>query len=343
MNHSVARSTEISVVLPAYNEASVLTRTIDGIHGALGTLEVTYEIIVVDDGSTDGTFDQVKQLNDSRKEVKGLRLSRKFGKESALLAGLKAASGAVVVTMDADLQHPPELIETMLREWREGAKVVHAVKQGRQCDAWLNRARAALFNRVLSATSGLDMRGASDFKLLDRAVVDIIVNHLPERGRFYRGLAGWTGFEQRYVKFDVAQRDDGTGKWSGIALVDLAMTAVTSFTSAPLRIITILGVVTLAVGLVLSIEALWSLFRGYAVSGFVTILMTTLLIGSFIMISLGMIGEYIAKIYDEVKNRPSYLVESSCGLQSDGGPESADPGSTPNDFRHRRSRGDVRD
>ncbi len=311
---TVGSSFVVSIVLPAYNEALGLGAAVESIRKVLHSSDVGYEIIVVDDGSSDATFKEIERLNASDGNIKGIRLSRKFGKESALLAGLRTADGAVAITMDADLQHPPELIPEMLKEWRNGAKVVHAMKRDRQIDGWFTRSSAALFNKLLSLTSGLNMRGASDFKLLDRTVINLLVDELPERGRFYRGLAGWAGFKQSSVPFDVVERDTGKGKWSGFALFDLALTAITSFTSAPLRVITILGAVTLVFGIVVSVEALWSWFRGYSVSGFVTIIITLLLIGSFIMISLGIIGEYIAKIYAEVKDRPPYIVESTCGL-----------------------------
>ncbi len=307
----------LSIVIPAHNEASILEAAVERIKATLDQAGINSEIIVVDDGSTDETFDLVARLTETVQGLKGISLSRKFGKESALLAGLRAAIGDVVVTIDADLQHPPQLIPALLDEWRSGGKVVHAVKRGREADSWYTRTGAALFNKLLSRASGLDMRNASDFKLLDRAAVDLITGQLPERGRFYRGLADWVGFEQRRVPFDVIERDAGTGKWSRLALIDLAVTAITSFTSAPLRIITILGMVTLTFGLIVSVEALWSWFQGDAVSGFVTIIITLLLIGSCIMISLGIIGEYIAKIYDEIKQRPQYVIESTCGFKPD--------------------------
>ena len=243
-----------------------------------------------------------------------MRFSRNFGKESALLAGLEEASGDIVITIDADLQHPPELIPVLLEQWREGFKVVHAVKQERTQDNMFTRWRAAVFNSLLTRIGGVDVRNSSDYKLLDRAAVDVIVKSLSERRRFYRGLADWIGFEQVTVPFVVAERNAGKGKWSILSLADLATTAIVSFTSAPLRIVTFLGLLTLVFGMLVAGETLWSWTHGGAVSGFATIIITLLIIGSFIMISLGIIGEYIAKMYDEIKGRPAYLVSSRCGF-----------------------------
>lgn len=304
----------VSVVIPAHDEASGIAHSIGEVDAVLQSLDCPYEIVVVDDGSGDTTFDIVAHLGDSNRSLRGIRLSRRFGKEAALLAGLEAAAGDVVITMDADLQHPPSLIPRMLDRWRAGAVVVHGVKRNRDRDGGAVRHLAALFNVLFSISGGIDMRNGSDFKLLDRAAVDVVVKRLPERRRFYRGLAGWVGFRQETVPFDVDMRASGARKWSLFGLMELATTAIVSFTSAPLRIVTILGLATLVFGIVVSADALLSWFRGYAVSGFVTIIITLLLLGSFIMISLGIIGEYIAKMYDEIKDRPAYLVESRCGF-----------------------------
>lgn len=313
--HSARQPELVSVVIPARNEASGIERTLVETDAVLRSLGCPYEIVVVDDGSDDATFDLIARLCDTNKFLRGVRFSRRFGKEAALLAGLEAARGEVVITMDADLQHPPGLIPHMLDRWRAGAVVVHGVKRNRDLDGAAVRYLAALFNTVFSISGGIDMRNGSDFKLLDRAAVEVVVNRLPERRRFYRGLAGWVGFRQESVPFDIDVRASGARKWSLFGLMELATTAVVSFTSAPLRVVTILGLVTLVFGIVVSAEALWSWFRGHAVSGFVTIIITLLLLGSFIMISLGIIGEYIAKMYDEIKDRPVYLVESRCGYE----------------------------
>jgi hypothetical protein len=205
----------------------------------------------------------------------------------------------------------------MLDKWRSGAKVVHAVKQDRSTDSTLARWRAMAFNNLMVQLGGINVRNSSDYKLLDRIAVDVIVRQLPERRRFYRGLTDWVGYEQATVPFSVTERSLGESKWSLLALIDLATTAIVSFTSAPLRIVTLLGFITLVFGMLVGAEALWSWTQGESVSGFATIIITNLIIGSFIMISLGIVGEYIAKIYDEIKERPVYLIASKCGFDGD--------------------------
>jgi len=304
----------ISVVVPAHNEAQGIAHATGVIGGVLDSCNVRWEIVIVDDGSHDDTFERVCELARNDPRIKGVRFSRNFGKESALLAGLKFASGDAVITIDADLQHPPSLIPQMIEYWRGGAKVVDAVKRSRDTDGPLTRLRAHLFNTLLSRLGGIHVENSSDFKLLDRVVVDTIARMLPERKRFYRGLADWVGYQRVSLPFDVAVRESGQGKWSLWKLVELALTAMISFTSAPLRIVTVMGFFTLVFGFLVGVEALIGWARGFAVSGFATTIATLLIIGSTIMISLGIIGEYIAKIYDEIKARPAYLVEGLVGL-----------------------------
>lgn len=231
-----------------------------------------------------------------------------------MLAGLDYSQGQAVITMDADLQHPPELIPVMLDAWQKGAMVVHAVKESRGNDSVVTRMRANVFNNLVSWLGGIDLHNASDFKLLDRKVVDAICLKLPERERFYRGLTDWVGFQTAKVPFTVDARMSGEGKWSLLQLLKLALTAMVSFTSAPLRIVTFMGALTLILALFVGVDAIITWWHGIAVSGFATTIIVLLLIGSFIMISLGIIGEYIAKIYEEVKGRPSYLVERAANI-----------------------------
>lgn len=304
----------VSVVMPAHEEADVIEMAIREVRRAVEETGLGWEIIVVDDGSRDETFERVRCFAERNPGVRGLRLSRNFGKEAAILAGLRAASGRAVITIDADLQHPPSLIPEMVRQWQEGAKVINGLKHNQYRPSSLNRAGVGLFNAALARFAGLQLKDASDFKLLDRIVVDAIVSDFPERTRFYRGLADWVGYEQVSIPFEVEERAAGVTKWSLWGLIRLAVSAVISFTAMPLRIVTLMGVMTLVLGLGVGTDALISWIRGEAVSGFATIIITLCIIGSFIMISLGIMGEYISRIFQETKRRPAYLIEAHLGF-----------------------------
>jgi glycosyltransferase involved in cell wall biosynthesis len=298
----------ISVVVPAFNEAQGIQGAIRKMRETLDLVPHDHEFVIIDDGSRDNTYQRAAALVDEGLPVRAIRLSRNFGKEGALLAGLQNARGDAVITIDADLQHPPSLIPRMVVAWEQGAKVVHGVKRDRGQESWFATARAGIVNAILTKMGGVDVRSSSDFKLLDRVVVDVLTTRLPERQRFYRGLAHWLGYAQVTLEFDVAAREQGNSGWSLRSLFGLALTALVSFTSLPLRIVSVLGLMTFVLGIGVGSDALWSWIKGEAVSGFVTMIITLLLIGSAIMISLGVIGEYIAKIYDEIKQRPVYLV-----------------------------------
>ncbi|MGB3209630.1 MAG: glycosyltransferase family 2 protein [Desulforhopalus sp.] len=314
----IEKKYKISVVIPAHNEREGIAHALQVIEQFVTSAGVhDYELIVVDDGSSDGTYREIQEIRQRIPQVKGIRLSRNFGKEGALLAGLKMATGQAVISMDSDLQHPPKLIPEMISKWLNGCQIVHAVKRDRSADSWAIRMRARIFNTVYSKLGGVNIQNSSDFKLLDRTVVDILVNRIQERERFYRGLATWVGFKQDVVFFDVAPREVGDGKWSLWSLIELALTATISFTSAPLRIVTALGVISLFFGFIVLADTLWSWFHGRSVSGFATLEITLLLLGSFIMISLGIVGEYIAKIYQEIKARPLFIVEETCGMDDE--------------------------
>ena len=314
MTSSTQATPLISAIVPAYNEHQGLTHAIQTIAETLEACTSNWEIIVVDDGSKDNTFVKVDQLAVLDSRIKGLALSRNFGKEAAMLAGLEYANGAAVIIIDADLQHPPSLIPEMIEQWQQGAQIVHAVKRSREEDSFQQKAAAYCINQLISRFGGINVQNSSDFKLLDREIVDIIVHQLPERERFFRGLTSWLGFNEYFLYFDVASRQGDESKWSFWSLLELAITALTSFTSLPLRIITLLGFATLTLGFFVIGDTLISLANGKAVSGFATIIISLLLIGSFIMMSLGIIGEYIAKIYEEVKGRPHYLIKASVGI-----------------------------
>ena len=325
---------DLSIVVPAHDEADGLRTTLDVIAAVASECTDSWEIIAVDDGSQDATWQEIGGAVQSSPRMRGIRFSRNFGKEAALLAGLRAARGRAVVTMDGDLQHPPDLLPEMYRRWKEGAKVVHAVKRDRTTESKMTIWRAKVFNTLLTRLGGVDLGNASDFKLIDRVVVDVLTQTMAEKKRFYRGLTSWVGFPSVKVEFDVPHRARGHGSWTLRQLLDLSVTALVSFTSAPLRIVTFLGGVTLVFGFIVVTDTLISWFRGIAVSGFVTLIGTLLVIGSMIMISLGVIGEYIAKIYDEIKARPAYLIESQTGFESATDSDEANPGVADEITRH---------
>jgi len=318
MNVVIKTSPVISVIIPAHNESQGIERAVKQIVDILtACINNAWEIIVVDDGSSDDTYQKVRALSQLDARIKGIALSRNFGKENALLAGLDYAIGSAIITLDADLQHPPSFIPNMIAKWHAGAKIVHAVKRSREQDSAWKKFAASSINHLISGLGGINIKNSSDFKLLDREIVNIIIHQLPEKQRFFRGLTSWLGFTEDYIYFDVAEREGDKSKWSFWALLELAITALTSFTGFPLRIITFLGMLTLILGFGVASDALWSLLHHQAVSGYTTIIICLLILGSFTMISLGIIGEYIAKIYDEVKGRPHYLISGSVGIDDD--------------------------
>lgn len=303
----------LSIIVPAYCEAEGLAEAISTIRSHADPL-CAVEYIVVDDGSADTTWAVIQELSLRYPSVKGVRLSRNFGKEAAIAAGLIAAQGAVVVTIDADLQHPPELIPDMFKLWQAGAKVVNAVKQMRENEgpikAWMTRRYFDLFRRL----AGIDVGNATDFKLLDREVVDCLIA-LTEKQRFYRGLVKWLGFEQQTILFKVAPRNAGNGKWSSMKLTRLALDSIVSFSTTPMHLMTFLGAFFAFLALTLSARTLWLWLTGNAIPGFTTVILLLILIGSILMIGLGIVGVYIAKIYDEVKHRPEFIVQALTSRQ----------------------------
>ncbi|MBB2183664.1 glycosyltransferase family 2 protein [Lachnospiraceae bacterium MD1] len=302
---------KLSLVIPIYQEGSHIRSSIGVIESVLIKNNLCYEFILVDDGSKDNTWSEISQMAKDNVHISALRLSRNFGKESALCAGLEYADGDMVLVMDADLQHPPELIPEMVQAWREGDyDVVEGVKKSRGKENLIYHLCAKFFYYVIYRTADINLGRASDFKLLDRRVVDAW-KEMPERAIFFRGMSAWLGYDRKQIEFDVAERVNGKSKWSFLRLIRLAVNAITSYTSVPLHCITILGIIMFVGTIVLGIQTLYMKFTGKAMDGFTTVILLQLLIGSSIMVSLGMIGIYLTKIYKEVKNRPRYLI-SKC-------------------------------
>jgi glycosyltransferase involved in cell wall biosynthesis len=299
---------EISLVIPVYNEAVHIASSLRIIEENMRLIAHSFEIIVIDDGSKDHTWEQLTVYGEGSTNLTALRLSRNFGKELALCAGLEHAKGKAVIIMDSDLQHPPELLATMVKLWREqGKEVVECVKEHRGNEGINKSVSAALFYHLLNRFSGFDLRGASDFKLLDQKVVQAW-REMPEKNTFFRGMTAWLGYNRVQIPFEVADRAGGNSKWHMLSLLKLAVNAIVSFSSIPLRFVSIFGLIFFFGAVILSIQTLYQKFIGNAITGFTTVILLLLVLGSVIMISLGIIGEYIASIYNEVKGRPRYLI-----------------------------------
>jgi len=305
---SILNSIELSIVIPVYYENEILTDLVTSIVQELESICPRYEIVFVNDNLPDITWDKIISLSKEFPFIKGICLSRNFGKEAALSAGIEVATGAAVIVMDGDLQHPPSLIPTMLMEWRKNHfDVVEGVKVRRGNEKFTNKIGSKLFYMILDKLSGYSLGGASDFKLMDRKVVNELLK-MRERNLFFRGMAAWLGFNRLQIPFDVQDRITGVSKWSTKQLFLLAIKGITSFSSLPLHIISIIGYLFLIFSIIFSIYAIILKIAGIALSGFTTVIILLLFIGSLLMISMGIAGEYIARIYEEVKGRPRYVV-----------------------------------
>ena len=298
----------LSVVLPAYNEELSIIRASEVIGGILNREHINHELIFVDDGSKDKTWSVIQEQVKYNAHVRGVHFSRNFGKEAAIFAGLAHAEGDCVVVLDCDLQHPPEKIVDMYHLWQKGYQVVEGIKVDRGKENPLRTFSANTFYAIISKCTGIDMSKASDFKLLDRKAVDVLLC-MRERSAFFRALSSWIGFQTAQVEFEVQPRLEGESKWSGRTLIRYAITNIASFSSAPLQLVTVLGIIVLLGSILLGIWSLVQKFMGNALEGFTTVILLQLFIGSILMICLGIIGYYLSRIYDEIKERPRYIVE----------------------------------
>ena len=303
----------ISCILPAFNEGETLPSLLTALSDELRQHFKRWEIIVVNDGSSDDTEIQVAPWLRGR-NVRYVSLSRNFGKEAALTAGLDRARGDLVLLMDADLQHPPALVADMLRAWREGADMVYTVRATRDDESWLKKLGTRIFYRVVNVGSAVPIpANAGDFRLLDRTVVDAL-RSLPERNRFMKGLYAWVGFRSVAVAYEPNERHAGDSSFSMRGLSRLALTGVTAFTNAPLRLWSAVGA-TIAVGAILG--GLWFIVEhftfGADVPGWATLAVSLMFFSGVQLLSIGILGEYVGRIFDEVKQRPVYLVRHDSG------------------------------
>lgn len=297
----------LSIVLPAYNEEQNIPNTAKVLAEFLDRNEIDYELVFISDGSKDNTYAEIQKAAATNPHIKGAQFSRNFGKEAGIFAGLELATGDAVVVMDCDLQHPPEAILPMWEKWKNGAEVVEGIKADRGKESLGYKLSAGLFYKIMSKLIKIDMNASSDFKLLDRKVVNVLLE-LPERNTFFRALTFWAGFRTETVEYEVQERQFGKSKWSLWSLMKYAITNATSFSTLPLQLVTVMGVVSILGSVILGIQTLVRYILGNAVEGFTTVILIVLIIGGFIMLSLGIIGHYIARIYEEVKGRPKYII-----------------------------------
>lgn len=297
----------LSIVLPAYNEEQNIANTAEVLSGLLSKNGIEYELVFISDGSRDGTYGEILKAAGKNPRIKGAEFSRNFGKEAGIFAGLELASGDAVVVMDCDLQHPPEVILKMWELWQQGAEIVEGIKTSRGRESLGHRISAGIFYKVMSRLIKIDMSASSDFKLLDRKVVDVLLA-LPERNTFFRALSFWAGFRTESVQYEVQERRFGESKWSFWSLMKYAVSNATSFSTLPLQMVTVMGLVSILFSVVLAVQTLVRFLMGNSVEGFTTVILLLLIIGGFLMLSLGIIGHYIARIYEEVKGRPKYII-----------------------------------
>lgn len=300
----------LSVVIPAYNEEAVLPKTSKVIPAILEKADIPYEILFVCDGSRDGTWEAICAAHNANHRIRGIKFSRNFGKESAIFAGLSKAAGECIAVIDCDLQHPPEKLVEMYRLWEDGYEIVEGVKRSRGTESVFHAFAAKCFYSLISDATGTDMSRASDFKLLDRKAVNVLLN-MREKDAFFRALSSWIGFRSIQVEYDVQEREAGDSKWSLRSLIRYALTNITSFTSVPMQAVTVFGVIVFIVSIVFLIIALCQKIAGTAAAGFTTVIFLQCFTSSIIMISLGIIGYYIAKIYDQVKGRPRFIISET--------------------------------
>ena len=297
----------LSIVIPAFNEEDNIENTTQVVLGIMEEANIPCELIFVSDGSKDQTFAKILEQSKQNKAVRGIEFSRNFGKEAAMRAGLESARGGCAVVMDCDLQHPPKTIVEMYRQWEMGYEVVEGIKRSRGKESALHKLFVGTFYKIISALVGFDMANSSDFKLLDRKVVNVLLE-MPERKTFFRAMSFWVGFKSCQVTYDVAERQIGTSKWSFKSLFKYAVSNIISFSTTPLQLINYMGLTALIAGGILAIQTLVRWARGDALEGFTTVILLLLFLGGGILLGLGLIGNYIAAIYYEVKGRPRYLV-----------------------------------
>jgi len=309
---------EVSVVVPFYDEAANVEPFFRRLEPVMDGMGVDWEAVCVNDGSSDDTFARLAAQHQRRPAIKVIDFSRNFGKEAALSAGFQAARGHAVIPIDGDLQHPPELIPELVAKWREGYEMVYAVRRTRDDQDWLSRRLSRGFYWLFDHLTDTKLpREAGDFRLLDRHVVDVL-NRMPERNRFMKGIFAWVGFRQVGVPFDAGERHSGRSKMRKRRLLRFAVAGITAFSNFPLRVWGVVGAAISSVAFIYIVfRLLRTLIYGIDVPGYESLIMTTLFLGGMQLLTLGIIGDYIGRMFDEVKGRPLYIVRRSLGVDLD--------------------------
>lgn len=304
----------LSVVIPAFNEQEMVPAAAGQIDGILSRAGIPHELIFIDDGSRDATWAEIRAESEHRDTVRGVHFSRNFRKEAAIFAGLQAADGDCVAVIDCDLQHPPEKLVEMYRLWEQGVEVVEGVKTDRGEESLAHRVAAKTFYRLISEATHIDMTRASDFKLLDRKAVNVLLS-MREKRAFFRALSSWIGFRTAEVPYEVRERAAGESKWSTWLLIKYALSNITAFTSLPLHLITGCGAASFLVALIVGIVSIVRLAMGRVVTGLTGAVILLLFLSGLIMVGLGIIGYYLGNIYMEIQDRPRFIVSETCGVR----------------------------
>lgn len=299
----------ISIIVPVYNEQENLPRFNKELTQILLSIKTEYEIIYINDGSTDSSLNTLNQLKNKQSQIGILDLTRNYGKEIAITAGLDNCKGDAAIIMDADLQHPPDLMRKLIDNWKDGYEVVYTVNTLRQGEDIIKSTTTRAFYKILNFFSSYEIpENASDFRLLDRKAIDALMKYR-EHNRFMKGLYASIGFKQKAIPYTPNIRYSGTTKWNYIKLINFAIDGITSFSSSPLRIATYLGIVCATCSFIYAIEIIFqTIFYGNSVSGYPSLMVMVLFLGGVQLISLGIIGEYLGRVFDETKNRPLYIL-----------------------------------
>lgn len=308
----------ISLIIPMYNESANILPLFARLHEVLDSINYEWEVICINDGSKDDTLIQLQLLHQQNQRIKIIDFSRNFGKEAAMTAGINFAQGAAVIPFDADLQHPAELIPTLIEKWQQGFDIVNAVRKERNEEHWLKRITSRLFYRVINKLSSVTIPAdIGDFRLLSRRVVDA-VKLLPERRRFMKGLFSWVGFHSTEVEFECQPRHAGKSHFNYWRLWNFALEGITSFSQVPLQIASYIGFFVAFFSLIYGLYLIIStLFSGNPVAGYPSLMVAILFFGGVQLIALGILGEYLGRVYDETKQRPVYIVREYWGSTSE--------------------------